>query len=82
MTLDDFKFLDEKKQTEVLLDQGVLLSDRIYKNFTILLYQVEKFYVEVYYNTTYKVLQGMRCFEDDEALQPYLESIDISSLYK
>jgi hypothetical protein len=25
-------------------------------------------------------MQGMRCFEDDDALQPYLESIDISRL--
>jgi hypothetical protein len=25
-------------------------------------------------------MQGMRCFEDDDALEPYLESIDISCL--
>lgn len=82
MTIDQFKFLDETRQAEILLKEGVFLSDRIYKNFTIFLYQFGKFYVEVFYNTTYSILQGTRCFEYNEDLQPYLERIDISALYK
>lgn len=80
MTLDEFTLLDDTKQAETLLDQGIYLTKRLYKNFSIFLYQLDSFYVEVYHNLRYDFTQGMRCFEDDDALQPYLESIDISCL--
>ena len=81
MTQHHFSLLDETQQAEILIDRGILLTERQYKNFTIFLYQVDQFYVEVYFNLRYSVMQGMRSFEDDEALQPYLESIDITCLY-
>lgn len=80
MTLDEFTLLNETKQAQTLLKKGIFLTERLYKNFSILLYQLDNFYVEVYHNLRFDVMQGMRCFEDDEALQPYLESIDISCL--
>lgn len=80
MTLDEFAFLNEIRQAQALLERGTFLADRLYKNFSILLYQLDNFYVEVYHNLRFDVMQGMRCFEDDEALQPYLERIDISDL--
>ena len=80
MTLYEFTILDETKQAQTLLERGCFLADRLYKNFSILLYQMDNFYVEVYHNLRFDIMQGMRCFEDDEALQPYLESIDISGL--
>ncbi|HYC27657.1 MAG TPA: hypothetical protein VEB42_02560 [Chitinophagaceae bacterium] len=80
MTLDQFSLLNESSQAEVLIDRGVLLTERQYKNFTIFLYQVDNFYVEVYFNLRFSVMQGMRCFQDDEALEPYLDSIDITAL--
>jgi hypothetical protein len=80
MTLDQFSILNESRQAETLLEHGIFLTRRLYKNFSIILYQLDSFYVEVYHNMRYNVTQGLRCFEDDETLQPYLESIDISSL--
>ena len=80
MTLDEFTHLNDARQAEALLRHGTFLTDRLYKNFSIFLYQLDNFYVEVYHNLMYDIMQGMRCFEDDDALQPYLESIDISCL--
>jgi hypothetical protein len=80
MTLDEFTLLDDTSQAETLLDHGIYLTKRLYKNFSIILYQLDSFYVEVYHNLRFDIMQGMRCFEDDDALQPYLESIDISCL--
>jgi hypothetical protein len=83
MTSEEFRLLDDDQQTEVLLDRGVFLAERLYKNFTIFLYQVDHFYVEIYHNLRFNVMQGMRSFEDDEeSLQPYLDRIDISCLYQ
>lgn len=80
MKLSDFNLLDEIKQAETLLNYGVLVAERIYKNFTIFLYQVNQFYVEVYYHNTFSMIQGFRGFETGNALEPYLEQIDITSL--
>ena len=80
MTLDQFTILPETKQAETLLERGIFLADRLYKNFSIFLYQLDNFYVEVYHNLRFDVMQGMRCFQDEDALEPYLDSIDISCL--
>lgn len=80
MTLDQFTTLPETKQAETLLERGIFLADRLYKNFSIFLYQLDNFYVEVYHNLRFDVMQGMRCFQDEDALEPYLDSIDISCL--
>lgn len=80
MKLTEFNILDEIRQAEALLNNGVLIAERIYKNFTIFLYQVNQFYVEVYYHNTFSMIQGFRGFESTNALEPYLEEIDISFL--
>lgn len=80
MTSAEFSLLTETKQTEILLEKGVFVAERMYKNFTIFLYQVDQFYVELYHNLRYNVIQGMRSFEDQEALEPFLREIDISCL--
>ena len=80
MKLSEFNLLNEIAQAEALLDQGVLVAERIYKEFTIFLYQVNQFYVEVYYHNKFAMIQGFRGFESVHALEPYLEEIDISSL--
>ncbi|MFL5771842.1 MAG: hypothetical protein ACJ75F_01710 [Flavisolibacter sp.] len=82
MTVTDFTHLDETKQAEALLARGIFLTERLYKNFIIFLYQLDNFYVEVFHNLKFNVMQGMRSFEDDEALEPYLDTIDISCLYE
>ena len=82
MTIADFTLLHEIKQAQTLVERGVFVAERLYKNFSIFLYQVDSFYVEIYHNLRYNAMQGMRSFEDDEALEPYLEEIDISCLYQ
>ena len=82
MTLDEFTSLDETLQAEAQIDRGVFLAERMYKNFSIFLYQLDDFYVEIYHNLKYNVMQGMRSFREEEDLEPFLENIDISSIYQ
>lgn len=82
MTLDEFTILDEASQAEALIERGVFLAERMYKNFSIFLYQLDDFYVEIYHNLKYNVMQGMRSFKEEEELEPFLESIDISGVYQ
>ncbi len=78
MKLYDFKFLDDKSQAEVLFNYGVLIAERLYKDLVIQLYQINSFYVEVYYNSVFKMVQGINSFDNLTRLEPYLSSIDIS----
>ncbi|MGZ3837866.1 MAG: hypothetical protein ACXVMS_07415 [Flavisolibacter sp.] len=80
MNLQDFNLLDEIKQAEALLHHGTLVAERVYKSFTIFLYQVNRFYVEVYFHNAFSMIQGFRGFESTTVLDPYLENIDISTL--
>ena len=80
MTLDDFNELDEIKQAETLLNYGVVVAERVYKDFTIFLYQINLFYAEVFYNNSFCMIQGFRGFAETSALEPYLEEIDITAL--
>lgn len=80
MKLAEFNLLDEIGQAEALLNHGVLIAERLYKDFTIFLYQVNEFYVEVYYHNRFTMIQGFRGFASTTALEPYLEEIDITAL--
>jgi hypothetical protein len=50
MTLYQFNLLDQTERAEILWDKGVHLANRQEKDFKILLYQVDGFYVEVWYD--------------------------------
>jgi len=80
MKLYDFKFLDDKSQAEVLFYYGVLIAERLYKDLVIQLYQIESFYVEIYYNSNFKMIQGINSFDSIARLEPYLNLIDITSI--
>lgn len=80
MTFTEFNILNEIRQTEILLEQGVMIAERMYKQFKIMLYQVNEFYVEVYYHTNYNVIQGFRSFDNTAGLEPYFADIDINCL--
>jgi hypothetical protein len=80
MTLTEFNRLNEFQQAEFLLDHGVKVAERIYKDFTIFLYQVNLFYVEVYFHNLFNIIQGFKGFDNITVLDPYLETIDITEL--
>ncbi|MCW3074784.1 MAG: hypothetical protein JWP69_1853 [Flaviaesturariibacter sp.] len=82
MTLIYFKQLatDQKKTT--VLRHGTFLSEKNYGLFRTMLYQVDGFYVEVYFTRFSKAAVWYRSFDSIKNLQPYLQQIDISSLFQ
>lgn len=81
MNIQDFNYLDGIAKTEVLSIMGVYLAERFEGCFRITLYQVENFYVEIYYHTTRYFYICIRSFEDVGELSPYLQDVDISEAY-
>jgi hypothetical protein len=82
MDIRDFNFMDGMAKTEVLATEGVFLAERNDGCFRISLYQVNDFYVEIYYHKTRSFYLCIRSFKNVSEIFPYLEEIDISDIYK
>ena len=79
MTLYQFIALDEMEQAEAVWE-GTFIADREDNEHKILLYQIDSFYVEVYYHTELNVVRKYRPFSSINQLKPYLDQIDIQKL--
>jgi hypothetical protein len=79
MTLYEFNALDQMRQAEAVWD-GQFIDDREDQDHKILLYQVDSFYVEVYYHKQQNAIKRFRSFCSTDQLQPYLQRIDISRI--
>lgn len=82
MTLRYFKNLIQNQKKTIVLRHGTFLSEKRYGLFRTMLYQVDGFYVEVFFTRLSKEALWYRSFDSTKNLQPYLEQIDISSLLK
>ena len=80
MTLFEFKHLTEVGQAEVLQEQGVHIATRDSLFHTLVLYQIDSFYVEVVYHRLENKIIKIRSFLSTYALEPYLEKIDLSDI--
>ena len=80
MMSHEFNQLDEAGRIHALFEKGVYLATRETTEFEILLYQIEGFYVEVYFDIDRDVIHKLLGFENLNQLRPYLVKIDIDGL--
>lgn len=80
MTLYQFNALNDTNQAEAIWE-GTFLAHREVGVFRILLYQIDSFYVEVYYQKEKNVLSHFRSFTTTRLLQPYLDQIDLNGKF-
>jgi len=80
MTLYQFNVLDNIKQAETLWAKGVHIAERFDDTHSIILYQIEGFYCEVWYCREHNKIEKFRTFSSVTQLEPYLPNIDINNL--
>jgi len=80
VTLYQFKALSSFEQAEAVWS-GTFLAQREDGYFRILLYQVDSFYVEVYYRKERNILSHFRPFTTTRQLDLYLEQIDLTGKF-
>jgi hypothetical protein len=80
MTLYHFKALGQDKQRKALLEKGAFIADRMTAGFCIYLFQIDKFYVEIFFIRESDEVVWIKSFESTDELEPYLNNINISSL--
>jgi hypothetical protein len=79
MTLYEFNLLSENDQAEVVWS-GSHIGERTENEYEILLYQVDGFYVEVFYHKEQNQIVRFRSFSSLNQLNPYLEQIDLKRI--
>jgi hypothetical protein len=82
MHFNDFLQLDETDQLEILWYNGEQIGKRKENDYLVLLYQVEGFYVEVYYHTRLRAVRRYVSFQSTSRLGPYLQQIDLSVVFR
>jgi hypothetical protein len=79
VTEDQFKTFSEDSQSNIIDKRGVLIGTRRTKEYKVLLYQIDSFYVEVFYHPGHHFIR-IESFAGTEKLSPYLNKISIENL--
>jgi hypothetical protein len=77
MTAQQFNILNEDIQHKYLLIRGECIASRETEEHCILLFQIDSFYVEVYFDNECNEIIHSRTFESIDELQPYFEQAEI-----
>jgi len=81
MDIREFKYQEKHTKKTLLASFGVFIGKRTVNDFSIYLFQMPSFYVEMYFDDEEGEIGYMRAFSNTNALQPYLDAIDISEIY-
>lgn len=80
MKFDQFLLLTGHEKQEALLHQGILIGKRTEESVLIFLFQMPRFYVEVFCQVASKSVREYRMFDGTGPLYPYIQNISIDQL--
>jgi len=80
MLLQEFKYETKQTKKQLILDYGVYIANRVKDQYILLLYQIDSFYAEVFYDYQEEQIGYIRTFNSTEELKPYIKNIDISPI--
>ena len=82
MNLYEFELLSDNEQIDLLYADGVYLGKRKAGEYSVVLYQLDNFYVEILYKRYRYYISRIRCFTSTNLLEPYLVQINIEDIVK
>lgn len=80
MTLQQFRAAACEVQEKLVKRKGVFLMERKSLGVSVLLFQLDGFYVEVFYNGATATVSFIKSFNDMDGIEAYLERVDISEV--
>ena len=82
LTREEYKFLDELLQTQLLWINGVFLMSRKTERLNVELFSLYDFYVEIFFDLKFDDPLYIKTFDDSNCLDVYLEQINIDDVYE
>lgn len=70
--------LEEDEQVALLYTKGYYIGKQKLDNFIIVLYQLNDFYIEVFYSFYRKEIDHILCFKNPAFIDAYLTDVDIN----
>ncbi len=80
MNQDQFRRLRRIDQMQMLFDEGEELAGRIYLFFSVRLYSLHDFFVEVWYHQTTNRIDRIIVINSDDVLKLYENQINIGEM--
>ena len=80
MKLQQFRSASREVQEKLVKMKGVFLMERKSLGVAVLLFQLDGFYVEVFYNTANNTVNFVKSFDDMDGIEAYLDRINISEV--
>ncbi len=80
MTLQHYHAMDQEAQRWWVLHNGVYLCNRKTRDFTVFLFALESFYVEMYFYNVNDLVFLIKSFDSTDELDPYLEEVNLTPL--
>lgn len=77
MTLEEFNVLNHDEKLYTVVDKGVFLDNYVTINIRMNLYSVDKFYVELVYDSELNKVVEVRSFTSGVYLDKYTTHIDL-----
>ena len=81
MKKSEFKDTDLDKKIKLVLENGYYVDKRETPTFSIDLYSLDGFFVEVLYSTTNKWVEDIEIVENKNTLDIYLQEIQLHELF-
>lgn len=81
MMLCDFMLLAPAQQADLTRKYGAFIAVNDLGPIKVLLYELNGFYVEMYYHCDKAEVEQVRSFYSTDLLEPYLAAIDLSDLF-
>ena len=78
MTIQQFHSLSEIEKVDMIMQNGMLLSQSFEDDCRVFLYQVDNFYVATRYRVNDDLLKEIKCFNEVKQALPYLRTIQVS----
>ena len=78
--MQQFQAASCRVQEKLVKLNGVFLMERKSMGISVYLFQLEGFYVEVFYNTATASTSFIKSFNDMDGIEAYLIAIDISDV--
>jgi hypothetical protein len=80
MLKEDFIKLSLGQKTEVLWNQGELISEKAYYDYNITLFLLETFYVEIFFNRVEREIVSISLQDNTQILFGYVKDLKLDEL--
>ena len=82
MSFDEFRVLDKNEQIDLLYKDGIYIGKRKEGRLIVVLYQLDSFYIKIFYQKYRCYVSRLYCFTSTTLLNPYLDQVNVEGMVK